>query len=360
MLVLVSCSGQLSKGDVYGILGLQKGLQNEYSRGEEFLSEIKESVEDKSMPFKQDKAKIVLNSVLFVDSVIADCINEISNLKILMLKDVNYSIKEKSKLILFDRSLERKCRPLEIDFSQTLNDGKTNRLINVKVGLSPKIKALRHKFCNEVVNLRNKIRDEDEKPYFFKDPKVNNLLRVEDLSEILDSAISESNLILDDQFKIKELYMMLSNAERDLNDICTTYPRWKDAMASLMALEMKIIQSRTFYLFNIRYEAACCGPYVFDKIQTVVEGPNVGFSGDTIRMKISMMAYETTNQPIIKCPKNVVVEQVKGGFAYLYTIIPDGEELDLKGVVSKVNRSGVEKTLPWSHKVKILPKPVQK
>ena len=85
----------------------------------------------------------------------------------------------------------------------------------------------------------------------------------------------------------------------------------------------------------------CVSEYSFNKIDVLVNGPNVAKVGDTITLTMAMGAYNTDNQPFVKSQtqdNGIIIEDGKAKIKY---IIRSKKDIEYNGTLSVLNKSGV-------------------
>lgn len=354
ILFLFSCNSDIDSGEIYALEVLQSNTLEQFAYGEERIYEMKEFSEDKSNGEALIRAKKYYRFMLEVDSVSGNCISLIEKMKREMFTNFNeeLSIKKEVSIIHYDYAKEKNSRPATYTLSNVKYSGGSDILNSEnRIVLIKSIRNLRRELC-EIVE-RSWISNTDF-GFFFKDPLINNFKNKKDFDRQFDEKIKQSKIALDDLEMIRKTYFLLSKTDKQWESILTEKDSWVDVMNVLLSLENEILQARGMALTQLLYgRMGCMGSYSFTKILPLVNGPNAAVAGDTVQLEILMAAYDEYKTPIITVSGGRV-EKIREGKGYISVVVPNSKELEVKGTITIMNKSGIPKTNGWSHKINVI------
>ena len=200
------------------------------------------------------------------------------------------------------------------------------------------------------------------KQYLVKVKDINTFKNNAELSKGIKAMLfaAGNNMNKEDEIALTSIYEELTKQE--LNDhheqvnvhwISKTFDHSPlvAAVASLSSMENEILVARVKAI-NLLKSKVTTGQYSFNKIKELVSGPGVASAGETIELKVTMAAYDSDNNPTVSSNSGSV--SVAEGIGTITAKAPQGGEMNFNGTVSIKDKTGTEKPMPWSWKVKIV------
>lgn len=365
----------VSKAILDAFVAIEENIQisnlNEYGRGEEKKSDLKEVAEDKSAPDAQKKAKKLLEVVAQIDKMTAERIKLIDDLKIEILDKCGENVKQvgPENIITIAYQNDEPLRPARMNLMKVDGKDKYDEPMDV-MGIADDIKKPKENgiklwesynaYRGELTELLAKSSSSDEKKYSFKDPKINNFKDFNDLKAQLDKVMK--NVAPDDNEAIKKIYGSLTKQEfadmhegeiKDVHWIGRTFDHSPSvaAIASLSSLQKEILTARADAVALIRGRVGG-GEYSFNKIMSLAYGPEIANQNEEIEIQVLMAAYDSDKKPQITVSGGTLGE-VKDGKGFIKAK-GSGGELKLSGTITILNKSGIPKTMPWEKTIKIM------
>jgi len=122
------------------------------------------------------------------------------------------------------------------------------------------------------------------------------------------------------------------------------------AIASLSSMQNEILAARAKAV-NLLKSKVTTGEFSFNKIQQLVSGPGVATAGEEIELLVTMAAYDSDKNPVVTSGSGNV--EVKDGIGRI-KMSAGMSDMNVKGTVTIVNKSGVPYTRDWEWKVAIV------
>lgn len=192
-----------------------------------------------------------------------------------------------------------------------------------------------------------------KKKYVFKDNGISDFKDLKDLRKKVESLVKASNVALDDEATIIQVYCDLSLSKKEWSQLLPEETTFLNVFRMICHLEKEILKVRhaVFSLINTRYIGCSFG---FDKILSVASGKNIVSAGDTVEIQVTMAAFNSYSEPIVKCTKGKAIKSsVRNGMGTITFIAPEkGEQkVTYSGTITVKNKSGVPKTVKWEKEV---------
>lgn len=365
----------VSKAILDAFVAIEENIQisnlNEYGRGEEKRDDLKEVAEDKTAPDVQKKAQKLMLVVNQIDKITAEQIQFIDKLKLEILEACGEKTEPAGPEFLITKKYDKEAplKPIRMNLMKVDGKDKYDEPMQV-MGIAEDIKnptgngmKLWNSYNNyrkELTELLAKSSTTLEKPYSFKDPKINKYKDFTDLNAQLDKAIA--TVAPDDQEAIKTIYQSLTKPERsDMHEGEIKNVHWIGktfdhspsvaALASLSSLQKEILTARANAVALIRSRVGG-GEYSFNKIMPLAYGPEIANNGEEIEVQVLMAAFDSDKQPIVTV-NGGSLRETKEGKGYV-TTRGSGSEVRLTGTITILNKSGVPKKMDWEKTVKIM------
>lgn len=122
------------------------------------------------------------------------------------------------------------------------------------------------------------------------------------------------------------------------------------ALASLSSMQNEILAARAKAV-NLLKSKVTTGEFSFNKIQQLVSGPGVATAGEEIELLVTMAAYDSDKNPGVTTSSGNV--EVKDGIGRI-KMKAGMSDMNVKGTVTIVNKSGVPYSRDWEWKVAIV------
>lgn len=349
---------------------IQVANQNEFGRGEEKKADLQAVATDKTTPDVAKKAQRLMTFVTKIDEMTAKQVQYIDKLKLEILKECGENVDQKGEGFIIKTPFDAKfpLRPIRMDLMKVDGKDKYDEPMKVMgiaddikkpVGEGKKLWDSYLNFRKELIELVVSSASTEEKKYFFKDPNINTADQKE-ISKKLDKAMND--VIMDERDMVKKIYASLTKQEyadmhegeiKDVHWIGRTFDHSPSvaALASLSSLQKEILTARADAVTLIRQRVGG-GEYSFNKIMPLAYGPSIANANEEVEVQVLMAAFDSDKQPIVTV-NGGTLRETKEGKGYV-TAKGGGAELKLSGTITILNKSGIPKTQPWEHTVKIM------
>lgn len=365
----------VSKAILDAFVAIEENIQisnlNEYGRGEEKRSDLKEVAEDKSAPDVQKKAKALLIVVDKIDKMTAEQIKMIDDMKIEILKTCGEDVTKTGEgaIIVSPYNTKEPLRPARMNLMHVEGKDKYDEPMLVMgiaedlknpSGNGKKLWESYNKYRTDLSELIASSSSTPEKKYSFKDPKINKYKDFKDLKGQLEKSLK--SVAVDDQEALIKIYQSLTKQERvkmeeneegEVHWIGKTFDHSPSvaALASLSSLQKEILTARADAVALVRGRVGG-GEYSFNKIVALAYGPEVANANEEVNIEVMMAAFDSDKQPIVTVNGGTLKETHDGrGFV---TAKAGSSEMNLTGTITILNKSGVPKTMPWEKKIIVM------
>lgn len=366
----------VSKAILDAFVAIEENIQisnlNEYRRGDEKKADLKEVAEDKSAPDVQKKALALMKVVNEIDKITAERVKLIDDMKIEILKKCGEDVDQKGEGFIITKAYDEKnepLRPTRMNLMKVDGKDKYDEPMDV-MGIADDIKKPTGNgmklwesymgFRKELTELLAKSSSTPEKKYSFKDPNIRGYKEGE-LSKMLEASLK--TVAPDDQEAISKIYQSLTKQEiadmhegeiKDVHWIGRTFDHSPSvaAIASLSSLQKEILTARADAVALVRSRVGG-GEYSFNKIMPLAYGPEIANGGEEVEIQVLMAAFDSDKQPIVTVDGAGKLRETKEGKGYVVASGSSGD-LNLKGTITILNKSGVPKKMDWSHTVRIM------
>lgn len=343
-LFLLNCTNNKKDSNVkslFNLIQLQKSTTDNYYNGLFNILEFKEQLADNSQSKEViSKMKSMYLSMQEIEDLTQKSTDLITEIKINFLKNHN----ENLAIITNQKNNPSKFNYSEIKYMNNI-ELETKDISS----LVENIKSFRNELCTILVTSHST----SEVKYTFDPFDITDYNDYENLSVKFDKEILKSNISLDDIGMVKHLYLLLTKSEEEWENILGGTSNWVEIFGILDGLTYDIYEARKIALSGIKSRISG-SEFNFNKMEVLVNGPNVAKIGDTITLTLFMGAYNTDNQPIVKSESNENGLMIKDGKASLKYIIRNKKDMEYNGTISLISKSGDLKSFPWNHKVKVI------
>jgi len=365
----------VSKAILDAFVAIEENIQisnmNEYGRGEEKKSDLKEVAEDKSAPDVMKKAKALLLVVDKIDKMTAEQIKMIDDMKIEILKTCGEDVTKTGEEAIITSAYNTKepLKPARMNLMHVEGKDKYDEPMLVMgiaedlknpSGNGKKLWESYNKYRTDITELIASSSSTPEKKYSFKDPKINKYKDFKDLKSQLEKSLK--TVAVDDQEALIKIYQSLTKLERvkmeeneegEVHWIGKTFDHSPSvaALASLSSLQKEILTARADAVALVRGRVGG-GEYSFNKIVALAYGPEVANANEEVNIEVMMAAFDSDKQPIVTVNGGTLKETHDGrGFV---TAKAGSSEMNLTGTITILNKSGVPKTMPWEKKIIVM------
>jgi hypothetical protein len=365
----------VSKAILDAFVAIEENIQisnlNEYGRGEEKRSDLKEVAEDKSTPDVQKKAKALLLVVDKIDKMTAEQIKMIDDMKIEILKTCGEDVTKTGEgaIIVSAYNTKEPLKPARMNLIHVEGKDKYDEPMLVMgiaedlknpSGNGKKLWESYNKYRTDLSELIAASSSTPEKKYSFSDPKINKYKDFKDLKGQLEKSLK--SVAVDDQEALIKIYQSLTKQERvkmeeneegEVHWIGKTFDHSPSvaALASLSSLQKEILTARADAVALVRGRVGG-GEYSFNKIVALAYGPEVANANEEVNIEVMMAAFDSDKQPIVTV-KNGTLKETHDGRGFV-TAKAGSSELNLSGTITILNKSGVPKTMPWEKKIIVM------
>ena len=365
----------VSKAILDAFVAIEENIQisnlNEYGRGEEKKSDLKEVAEDKSAPDVMKKAKALLLVVEKIDKMTAEQIKMIDDMKIEILKTCCEDVTKTGEeaIITSPYNTKEPLKPARMNLMHVEGKDKYDEPMLVMgiaedlknpSGNGKKLWESYNKYRTDLTELIASSSSTPEKKYSFKDPKINKYKDFKDLKGQLEKSLK--TVAVDDQEALIKIYQSLTKLERvkmeeneegEVHWIGKTFDHSPSvaALASLSSLQKEILTARADAVALVRGRVGG-GEYSFNKIVALAYGPEVANQNEEVNIEVMMAAFDSDKQPIVTV-KNGTLKETHDGRGFV-TAKAGSSEMNLSGTITILNKSGVPKTMPWEKKIIVM------
>ncbi len=352
---------------------IQKANIAQFERGEGFTkdvnSELNTTPKNAENAAKREKLQKILKQMDEVNKISDKLLKNIDEIKLEILEKSGEAVKEYKKddenTILWEKG--GVCKPIRMNLMAVQAKDQYDIPMHEIVGEDIKTptgkgKQLWEDFIKFRADLVKTVGSYKEggNTYSINPKPINTFKNNADLVKQVSDMVKKSNVNhMDDDQALTDLYINLTKPERvkvhdmeGIHWIGATFDHSPlvAAVASLTSLQQDILSARAYALAHLKSKVST-GEYSFNKIMPLAYGPAIANTGDEVELKVMMAAFDSDNQPEVTGPGAITIE---GGQGTLKTKVAGGAEMVLTGTVSIKNKSGVKKTEPWTHTIKIM------
>lgn len=366
----------VSKAILDAFVAIEENIQisnlNEYGRGEEKRSDLKEVAEDKTAPDVQKKAKKLLEVVDKIDKMTAEQIKMIDDMKSEILTTCGEDIAKTGEgaIIVTPYNAKEPLRPARMNLMHVEGKDKYDEPMLVMgiaedlknpSGNGKKLWDSYNKYRTDLTELIAASSSTPEKKYSFKDPKINKYKDFKDLKSQLEKSLKTA--APDDQEAMIKIYQSLTKQERvkmeeneegEVHWIGKTFDHSPSvaALASLSSLQKEILTARADAVSLVRQRVGG-GEYSFNKVMALAYGPEVANQNEDIEVQVLMAAFDSDKQPIVTVNGGGSLRETKEGKGFI-TAKGSGAEVVLSGTITILKKDGSPKTMPWEKTIQIM------
>lgn len=372
----------VSKSILDAFVAIEENIQKanivQADRGDGFRNDVTEEMtgtKGADQKAKLEKLKYVDGQMQKIDDETKKMIEYIDGLKIDILKAAGEKIdsyKNKDHLSIMWKKQEG-VKPIRMNLSAVQGMDKYDEPMHV-MGIAEDIKNPKGKgieLWNKLIDFRKKIvsltasykMPNSEKSFDFAPKAINEFKDNADLQKKVESMIdgSKANLKEDRQVLI-DLYIMLTKLEKnDVHD--QTGVHWIGmtfdhaplvaGIAALSSLQQDILGARALALANYKSKVST-GEFSFNKIEPLAYGPGVVNSGDEVKIKVMMAAYDSDNQPTVTVENMPDAKIDVANGQGVISLKASGSSMKLSGTVAIKNKSGVPKSGTWTQEIIVM------
>jgi hypothetical protein len=367
---------------------IQKGSVTQYERGEaakqDLITELKTTLDDEAGRAKIAKIKKYLNLIELIDKETGEFIFLVDEIK----KELIGTVEGKEKLkVVKDKDIETiiwrdydKSKPLlpvkfnlmaiekkdEFDVPMHHLVGKDIKNVTAKEGL--KLWKEYNDLRNFIVNTAGTYTEGSGKKWSLKigqgdTKKISSFTDFQSMEKLIRESFKKYNVNPDDTEALVLIFQEMTKKEKadhgDKKNL-TKNVHWLGrtfdhsplvgALASLSSLQNEALSARAKAV-NLLKAKISTGEYSFNKIKELVSGPGVATAGDDIELFVTMAAYDSDKNPIVK--SNTGTIETKDGIAKIKARA-SGSNMKFSGTVQTFTKNGTPtKAYPWEWEVQI-------
>jgi hypothetical protein len=367
---------------------IQKGSVTQYERGEaakqDLITELKTTLDDEAGRAKIAKIKKYLNLIELIDKETGEFIFLVDEIK----KELIGTVEGKEKLkVVKDKDIETiiwrdydKSKPLlpvkfnlmaiekkdEFDVPMHHLVGKDINNVTAKEGL--KLWQEYNDLRNFIVNTAGTYTEGSGKKWSLKigkedTKKISSFTDFQSMEKLIRESFKKYNVNPDDVEALVLIFQEMTKKEKadhgDKKNL-TKNVHWLGrtfdhsplvgAIASLSSLQNEALSARAKAV-NLLKAKISTGEYSFNKIKELVSGPGVATAGDDIELFVTMAAYDSDKNPIVK--SNTGTIETKDGIAKIKARA-SGSNMKFSGTVQTFTKNGTPtKAYPWEWEVQI-------
>lgn len=357
---------------------IQKSNLTELFRGDERKAQLIETASDSSNPSRAKKAKLLQAVIADIDRMTAERIQLMDDLKLEILEACGEDTKtiDPELGILMEKydPKNNALKPIRMNLDKVQGQDKYDEVMYILIGddiRAPKGKGM--ELWKSLLNYRKELTEKIassqlggdgaqgfNRSYYFKAPMINAFSSQQALDKAIRVSMSASKVHPEDEAMILEIYKSLTKEEYStVHDIEKVHWIGKTfdhapvvaAIASLSSLQKDVLSARANALTLLRSRVAS-DDYSFNKILAIANGPEIVNEGDEFNLDVMMVAYDSDKQPKVTL-NGTQVEKVTDGQGHVQ-LRAQGNQMDLQGTITIRNKSGLEKSLPWSKTVRVM------
>ncbi len=356
--VIFSCNTHKVKPEeIFTLEVLQRSNLDYFGLGEDKKSTVVELLNDKSSPaLFRSHVRRLYRRFLEADSLTAQFISGIEQVKWEMFHELGeeLSFKKQTSILADDFKTEHSSRPKSYRFRLVKSNTGTQILEENTPLVKDQLRKLRKNFCGL---LQKAWMRESDEHFSFQDPQINQWSDLSDFDKQFNRGIKKSRLYTDDLAVIREIYFLLTIPDSQIQSLFNEKKSWVDAMNVLMAIENNVLKARELLFTQMLYgRIGCMAGYSFSHILPLVNGANAAIAGDTVQLQLMIAAHDEYQTPEIAIHDGGRLIGTKNGIGEIEVIVPDSKDIEIKGTITVFTKSGIPKTLPWSHHLRIIPK----
>jgi hypothetical protein len=347
--MLVACSTDLDTSALFLAERSQNDLSYINYQSQSLFEQFKERAGDRSQNKTfLSRMKRDFQKVQGIDDEIWTAIEDLEEVKANVINEWTGEAAE--KLVISE--LGGKNESIVIyDLSKTDNSETSNYSSNSENGKN--LQEIMVDFRKNLTEKLARTSNYGTKEYTFNDSGISDFKDFKDLKKKTEMLVNASHVSSDDRETIIRIYMDLSLSQQDWSNLLPEETSYLNVFNSICHLEKIILKTRqeAFELMGSRY---CIGEYNFNKILPVAYGKNIVSAGDTVEIQVTMAAFNSYSEPIVKCTKGKAIKSsVRNGMGTITFIAPEkGEQkVTYSGTITVKNKSGVPKTVKWEKEV---------
>lgn len=349
-LFIFSCSHTNVTSEKFVTNQLQENNISEFAKGEEIYYTILEVFIHNPHKYQDNNKLIERNKVT---QKYLTKLKEIDNENLKFFNNLKKKSLEKNQPGLSKHFVKKehidKSMPLFYDLKSITSNSQINILEENKTLILSKTRQYRNRIISLYIQWLNEFRKEQN--YTFKDPQINQFKDQKEFDRLFEIKIKKSILPIDEYDVIKQIYYTLSipNSKQIF-----TQNSWFLSFNTLLTIEKKILTARSEVLALIKmYSIGCGSGFSVTNIEPLVSGPSTALVGDTIELSTRLVMFDTLVKTKYYTIDKSIDSKVHNGLGNFKYIVPNKNEMTLKGKLLVLQKNGDYKTFDWNHKVEI-------
>jgi len=367
---------------------IQKGSVTQYERGQaakqDLITEMKTTINDEAGRAKIKKIKKYLDLINKIDAKTGKFIKLVDDIKKELIKEVegpesitkvknqdietilwrDYSASEPLLPARFNLTAIEKKDEFDVPMHHLV--GEDIKPVTAKRGLEmwDDYNELR----NFIVNTAGTYKESEGKGWKLNitnsdSKKIGKFSDFKDMEKLIRSAFKKNRVNPDDVEALVLIFQEMTKKEfddhgdkknltKDVHWLGRTFDHSPlvGALASLSSLQNEALSARAKAV-NLLKSKISVGEYSFNKIKELVSGPGVATEGEEIELFVTMAAYDSDKNPLVK--SNTGTIETKDGIARIKARA-GGSSMKFSGTVQTFTKNGTPtKAYPWEWEVQI-------
>lgn len=341
---MISCSNEEDKGQIESLKVIQHCTLGEYFFGNERMYVLESIVSDKSASDRyHQRINELLSLMKQIDSLSYPLVSEMNLIRLNVVKQ------ESSKVI----NEAKPNFPVFIDYDSDINfssnglpsDEDITRIIE-------EIESYRNELCTVIIESYQGLVD-GVSPVFVAPKKVKFKNDI-DKSKLITSALKKSRISIEDQNVVLEVMTLLTKQDDDWRVMITSDQNWIDISMSLLSIQNILLRSRSIAMSWVASKRGCNADYNFTNFSPIVIGTSNAFPNDTVQIQVFSGAYNAYVNPQVNIFEGGTLIKTQDGKGFIQTVIPETGEIEIRGEIIYINKSGKARATNWSHKIQVL------
>jgi len=367
---------------------IQKGSVTQYERGQaakqDLITEMKTTINDEAGRAKIKKIKKYLDLIEKIDAKTGKFIKLVDDIKKELIKEVegpesitkvknqdietilwrDYSASEPLLPARFNLTAIEKKDEFDVPMHHLVGEDITK--VTAKRGLE--MWNNYNELRNFIVNTAGTYKESEGKGWKLNitdsdSKKIGKFSDFKDMEKLIRSAFKKNRVNPDDIEALVLIFQEMTKKEKDDHGDkknLTKDVHWLGrtfdhsplvgALASLSSLQNEALSARAKAV-NLLKSKISVGEYSFNKIKELVSGPGVATEGEEIELFVTMAAYDSDKNPLVK--SNTGTIETKDGIARIKARA-GGSSMKFSGTVQTFTKNGTPtKAYPWEWEVQI-------
>lgn len=346
-LLLISCSSTDNKGQVQSLSVLQYCTLGEFAFGEGKRSRLEAALEDRSSSEAyQGRMNELLSLIQSIDSLSYPLMSELNTLR------TNIVEYESSQ----ENSGERDHKPnypVSMDYSSNmiLTSSALPGKEDVK-RIIREIELYRNYLCTIIVETYPNLFDGSDPQFVI--PNISTFKNDLEKKKIIELELKKSQIADDDKIVVSTIMNILTKSDDDWEAMIMNYQNWVNYSMSLLSIQNIILQARSEAFSWVIYNMGCVADYNFTNFSPIIIGSSKALPNETVQFEVFSGAYNAYANPDVNIFNGGRLIKTEFGKAYIETVVPESGDVEIKGEIIYVSKSGERRATKWTHKIQVI------